>query len=331
MNHSQTEKHLHPSKSTPAAPRHLETTPGTVKRAAGKPSKPKTGAGKRPRKSLSFHRAAERRATMTGHGAAATDVLEIDYSQPEVQIQLTAGGQTLLHGPLATELMVDGKAVTARGDWKAVCPFGDEDGQYLELQLQITDKLRIDRQFFLSGDSHFVLIADAVISEGSASRIQHRVSLPLPANLKRKADVPTREWRLGPARLFPLWLPQERVHSTQGDCVEQGDKLNLSYTVAGPGLYLPTVIDWNPSRRRPAADWCSLTVTEPARVVSPTGAAGHRLRIGSEQLVFYRGLISTPEPRAMLGIHTWHESLFGWFKPNGQLVTLMATDADKPA
>jgi hypothetical protein len=264
---------------------------------------------------------------MTGAGGPRADCLTIDYQESTVSVNLSAGGQQLLLGSLVNELVIDGRPAAPRGDWKSVCAYGDDDGDYLELQLHLADSLRIDRQFFLSRHDHFALLADAVIAMG-AGRVEHRLRLPVAREARVEGDVPTREWRVGPARVFPLWLPQDRVLSAAGDCSRSESGLEMSYTVGGPGLYLPVIIDWHPRRRRAAAEWRSLTVSEPGVVVSPSGAAAHRLRIAAEQLLIFRGLAATHDPRAVLGLHTWYETLFGWFQPNGELIPLMATEVE---
>jgi hypothetical protein len=264
---------------------------------------------------------------MTGAGNRRVDSLRIDYRQPNVTVELAARGRSLLSGSITSELAIDGTMVEARGAWKSVCTYSDDDGDYLELQLCLAGSLRIDRQFFLSRHDQFALLADAVIATGSG-RVRHGLRLPVAKEASVTADVPTREWKIGQARCFPLWLPQDRVLSAAGDCNHNDGCLEMSYTVGGPGLYLPVIFDWHPRRRRAAADWRTLTVTEPGRVVSPSGAAGHRLRIGADQLLIFRGLAATHEARAVLGLHTWYETLFGWFQPDGELVPLMATEVE---
>ena len=266
-------------------------------------------------------------AELKAAGNSTPDAIRLDFSQPEMQFGLTAKSVPLFDGISTCQLTVDGRPAALKGPWSSALTYEDEDGEYLELQLFVNDRLRIDRHFFLSRRDCFAIIADAVIATGAA-QVEYRWNLPIANPSKAKGDVATREVQLGSARYFPLWLPQERVHSAAGNCTIAKQELALSYTVGGPGLYLPMVIDWNPKRRRAAAEWRTLTVTEPAKVVSPSGAAAHRLRLGKEQLFVFRGLAQSFDPRAVLGVHTWHETLFGWFLPNGNVKTLMATDVD---
>lgn len=266
-------------------------------------------------------------ATLNGAKGRRADSLKIEYRHPEMGIELWAGAHSLLSGRIKTELIVDRRSITPCGEWESVCWHSDDDGDYLELRLSVGESLRIERQFFLSRDDHFCLVADAVIATG-ASRVEHRLLLPVPKSARVEADVPTRECVLQPARVFPLWLPQDRIQSAAGACHESDGGLALSYAVAGPGLYLPLMLDWHPRRRRCAVEWRSLTVTEPGRVVSPGEAAGHRLRIGKNQLLLFRGLASSHEPRAVLGQHTWYETLIAKFDSDGDLDPIMATEVE---
>lgn len=264
---------------------------------------------------------------MIGADRRRADSLKVVYRQSDVAVDLSVAGEPLLGGSIVTELAVDGRCCVPRGKWDPVCWHSDDDGDYLELQLCLAGSLRIDRQFFLSRRDHFALLADAVIAPG-AGRVEHRLRLPLASGLLHESDVPTREWRLGKARAFPLWLPQDRVLSAAGDCCPNDGRLDLTYTVGGPGLYLPLFFDWHPRRRRAAVDWKSLTVTEPGRVISPSGAAGHRLRLGKDQLLIFRGLATSQEPRAVLGQHTWYETVIARFDSDGDLDPLMLTEAE---
>ena len=138
----------------------------------------------------------------------------------------------------------------------------------------------------------------------------------------------TRECAVGTARVFPVGLPQDRVLSTPGNCFENSGRLDLSQVAMGHGLYLPVVFDWHPRSRRAPADWRSLTVTEHGRVVSPDSAAGHRLRVGKEQLLIYRSLSDTREARAVLGQHTRYETVIGSIDA-GEMAPIIMVDANQ--
>jgi hypothetical protein len=261
----------------------------------------------------------------SGVGTSA-DRVDIVYHGLSVELDLAARGHSLLAGKIESELAVEGRDVATFGDWKAVCWSSDDDGDYLELQLCCSDNVRIDRQVLLSRRKHFALLADAVVT-AAPGRIDYRISLPVAGRTAIESDALTRECRIATARVFPVGLPQDRVLSTPGNCFENAGRLDLTQVAMGRGLYLPVVLDWHPRRRRTQADWRSLTVTELGRVVSPGLAAGHRLRLGKEQLLIYRSLVDTREPRAVLGQHTRYETVIGSIDA-GEMAPIIMVETD---
>jgi len=292
-----------------------------------RPRRTRAASGKQFALLPSFHSEPTREAILQSGPGRRADRMTIAYHGPSVEFDLVANGLTLLAGDFETEVVVDGVSIVARGDWTSSCWYGDDDCDFLELHLQCTDSLRIERQFLLSRRNHFALLAEAVIST-SATRIEARLKLPLFADVPATPDRTTRELQLGTARLFPLDLPQERVVSSPGEFRECDGRLELAQVSRGAAMYLPLVFDWNPRRRRAPADWRTLTVTEPRRIVSPDRAAGHRLRLGKEQWLFYRSLAPTIEARAVLGHHTRYETLVGTFDSNGDVDPIVMVEAD---
>jgi hypothetical protein len=275
----------------------------------------------------SSHSDSNREAILLGGAGTRADRLSISYDGLLVEFELSARGRSLLEGTFQSQLVVDGVPVTTSGHWNSVCWSSDDDGDYLELQLLCSDGLRIDRQVLLSRRRHFALLADAVVST-DPGRIEYCISLPVAGGTQMAADLKTREFRVGTARVFPVGLPQDRVLSTSGNCFDEPGRLVLTQQALGRGLYLPVVFDWHPRRRRAKADWRSLTVTQLGRVISPGGAAGYRLRVGQRQLLVYRSLVETGEPRAVLGQHTRYETVIGSFEA-GQFDPIIMVETDQ--
>ncbi|MFO0918734.1 MAG: hypothetical protein U0872_10525 [Planctomycetaceae bacterium] len=101
----------------------------------------------------------------------------------------------------------------------------------------------------------------------------------------------------------------------------------MQQTGRGDGLYAPLIFDWHPARTRPPALWRTLTVTEAGKVVGRDIAAGHRLQIGKPQLLVYRSLSTSQTARAVLGHHTFRESVIARFDADGDVETIMHVDA----
>jgi hypothetical protein len=143
-------------------------------------------------------------------------------------------------------------------------------------------------------------------------------------------ETATREMRLKAGkqtiRVFPLALADDRVQSTPHECTVEDRHVVLHQIGAGNGLYAPLVLDWRPTRSRKPALWRTLTVTEAANVVGRDVAAGYRLQIGDFQLLIYRSLAAMKSPRAVLGHHTFHESVIARFLRNGDVEPIMNVD-----
>jgi hypothetical protein len=156
-------------------------------------------------------------------------------------------------------------------------------------------------------------------------------------------------------RCYPLALPQDRLYGTTGDlrcaadrsagpdatgngqvaadgsCArhECGDGetcgLELRQESVG-GLFAPLVLDWSPKRAEAPVDWRTLTVTEDGRVLRADSASGHRVRVGKQQWIVYRALTKGEQPRAVLGLHTAHETVVGRFETTGHVTPLLLVE-----
>ncbi len=276
-----------------------------------------------------FHSESGREALLqTGTGSRADRII-VAYHAGTVEFALAGRGRPLLGGTLASRLFLDASPVELQGEWKSVCWHSDGDADYLELQLCCDNGVRIDRQFLLSRGGHFALIADAVICK-TPGRLDYGLHLPLAETVRLTADGPTRECRISApgttARAFPLGFPQDRVVSAPGSLSAEGGALEVTQVAAGGALYAPLLLDWHPKRIRPAAEWRSLTVSEQGQAVSADRAVGFRLRVGSQQLLLYRSLALTDEPRAVLGYHTRYETVIGHFGRTGEVDPIMMVE-----
>jgi hypothetical protein len=120
-------------------------------------------------------------------------------------------------------------------------------------------------------------------------------------------------------------LPDDLVISTPGRFGPRGENLELRQEAIG-GLYAPVVIDWSPENRRSYAEWRTLTVSENGSAVKSSAASGHRLRIGDQQLLFYRRTNRSEESHAVLGHHTTHETVIGKFDQFGDVAPILLVE-----
>lgn len=243
---------------------------------------------------------------------AAADLVALTHDKPAMQLSVCAKGMPVVRGAWATRLEVSGKTVALTGGWSCSCWYSDKDGDFIELE-QTTGNVRLTRQIFLSRTEAFLLLMDAVRTTRTGA-LRYESCLPLAQRVMARADFISREWRLHtgnlPVRVFPVSLEFDRVQSCAGGCdVVDG---TFQFTAEGKTtVNTALVMDWHPDRSAEDAEWTRLTVTENRKVVSSTGAAAFRLRLGKHQVVSYRNTDGSRELRAVLGQHTGRETLIG--------------------
>jgi hypothetical protein len=256
------------------------------------------------------------------------DLLAIVHTGVSPQIEFSTFGRPVFAGDWSLSIRIDGEPVVITPEWEAVSWFNDKDADYLELEWPNELGVTVCRQVLLTRGDHQVMLADAVSTpKRPGSRIDVESSLPLAAGVTVETLRPLREMRLEagglPLRCLPVALPPNRIDQAPGACDEdEPGRLVLRQSGVG-GVYAPLVLDSHPERRSAHVDWRSLTVTENHRRLGQAEASGHRLRIGSRQLLIYRGLDGSKATRAVLGHHHASESVIGRFTKTGDVEPLV--------
>ncbi|MCA9097977.1 MAG: hypothetical protein KDA36_06315, partial [Planctomycetaceae bacterium] len=194
-------------------------------------------------------------------------------------------------------------------------------------RLDLSGGGQLDRQILMPRKGHYAIFAEAV-TKLPAGRFEHEMRIPVPPGLKIEQDQKTREYRLVGdnliARFFPLTLPQSKIDSTPGSITLEDRELVIRTVAEGTGLYVPFILDWDRSRTHASAVWRTLTVTENLEAVRRDVAAGFRLKLDQQhQLLLYRSLKLSHEPRACLGFQTRYETAIARLNPNGDILPLM--------
>lgn len=301
-------------------------TGGATRAAKSKPTS-KGEKGAKPARGK--HVEKDRRAVLAAATGESADRMEVEYSQGQVVLSFAVGERPVFAGAWEAELqMADGSAIPAKGAWESVCWHSDSDGDYLELQLQPAEGLRIDRMLFVSRDGEFALLADAVISEsGAPAVVNYTTTIPLAAQLTADISTETRERVLKAkgmsARLFPLGLGSDPADGSGGSLEIHGDTLKLEQSIVGGNVWVPLLIDWNSSRAKKPAVWRRLTVSESRVVIGPHQASAARWQCGGEHLLCYRALTTPELARAVLGLHTWYETVVARIPKPGTYTSLV--------
>lgn len=272
-------------------------------------------------------------ACLRNNWLPASDACVITHNEGAPALDLSAFGESLCSGEWEIEVWQNESRVVPEKDaeWVCACWQSDEDGDYMEIQLQMTKTVKVSRYLFLSRNDHFLMAGDCVEGAAGAS-LSWQSKIPLAKHVKIKIDQTTREVALKGSKLksrfFPMAFEQDRVNRAVGNMeFDDANRLVLTYAPKGSAFFAPVFFDWSPNRQKKAADWRSLTVSEDGRRVPSAESSGHRLRIGSSQWLLYHRILNNEEPQSVLGLHTLYETVLGEFSSQGHVTPLIEVEA----
>lgn len=270
-----------------------------------------------------------RLAVLRSDWSASSATVTIAHHQPLPQLDVTLAGAPLLHGDWGLDVRMGSTALELADEWSCVCWESEPEADFAELQMEGPGKLRLERLVLLSRKDQFLLLADA-ISGIPRGPVALRSRLPLAAGVnvtwtpgQRDAQLVQASTR---ARLLPLGLPCDVVHSTPHHCEVREHGLVLEQQAFGQGLFAPLLIDFHPARKKHPLEWKKLTVSEAGQVVPEDYAAAYRWRIGKEQWLLYRSLKPAKVPRAVLGYHTANGFVAGRFDKQGDVDSIVMVE-----
>ncbi|MDZ4821081.1 MAG: hypothetical protein SGJ20_19105 [Planctomycetota bacterium] len=229
--------------------------------------------------------------------------LAVTYHDRTMRGELTLGRQRLICGDWNFTATVNGQQIQNSDDWTEVCWVRDEDVVYLELQLDLSANLKLQRQMCLARKDRFLMVADALIGK-EPHGLEYEVRLPLDTGITARPAEETREISLWDeeqpvAVVLPLALPEWKSDTRGGSLSVIGDELVLRQSQTGSSLFAPLWIDLAPQPRH-VVTWRQLTVAEERVNVSRDSAVGYRVRLNKSQWLMYRALAKISN-RTVLG------------------------------
>ncbi len=175
-----------------------------------------------------------------GWDKSASRVL-VDYSQPEVRIEVESCGRTLLSGGWETETSFNGQQLHAEGEWDQQCWYSDDDCDFLDLSIDLNEGARLERQLFLGKDDGFLLAFDILHDPaGSKGEWRHTMRLPIFAGVQFAPQDETRDGSLvngkgtPRASVLPLALAEWRVEPRYGELSVVDNRLELTQHAERP-------------------------------------------------------------------------------------------------
>jgi hypothetical protein len=254
------------------------------------------------------------------------------------EIELVSSGHVAASGAWRFEISQQGQQLEPVSNWESSCWYTDEDVDYLELQIELTGCVKLQRQIVLAREDRFLLLADALISP-QRGNLEYRSILPLAPKVEFLAAAESREGLLVHGRkatpggkpatsarplaqVMPLALPEWRTEKNGGELRVIPEGLELRQTTADQRMYAPLFIDLNGGRFRRRMTWRQLTVAEALRQVPSDAAIGFRVAIGDQQWIIYRALAARGN-RTLLGHNLATESLIARFGKDGEVTSIV--------
>ena len=262
-------------------------------------------------------------ATMRTVWQSSAARLAVRYPRNVLNAELAVGQQVVFSGNVMPSIQVEGSPLHVESAWEEVCWETDDDMDYMELECELSDDWKIQRQFLLARRDMFAFTADVLLGPKVSSVKYHR-RLPLVEGvLLEQPDETTEAMILGDKQLgtvIPISLPEWR--SAQRESRLRVEPARLEITTRARSLYAPLFFDLDPARRRKALTWRQLTVAEELQPVSPEVAVAYRVQVGKKQWVIYRSL-DKPGNRTFLGQNLISEFLVARFKSDGEIEPLI--------
>jgi hypothetical protein len=248
--------------------------------------------------------------------------IAVAYADDPVHIDLSVGGEQVFAGAWMTSTICDGKPVRAVGDWEFLCWEKNKRHDFLEIGIQLTEGLRLERQLVFGRADRVLYLCDIIISnDGTRRMIQHSLSLSLAGNAQWRPQLETRDGTLKcrkqRAAVLPLALQEWRSDPRGGSLEVQNGRLTLSQETHGRALCCPLFFDLDRKRAKKDRTWRQLTVGENLEVVPHDVAVGYRVQSGDDQWLFYRSLAPVGN-RTLLGHNIAGEFCAGRFLETGK-------------
>jgi hypothetical protein len=257
--------------------------------------------------------------------SATSDQLAVTYHGGQLKWELNTGNTTLWSGQGDPEIRIDSRPLKPAGGWNEVCWVSNEDGDYLEIEMEMEGGRTVQRQMLLARLDRFLFVSDVVLGE-EESEIEYCHRIPLHAGVRFRPAKLTCEGHLHTKRrmaiVLPLLLPEWRNERPPGSLEQVGEYLQYQVRTRARRLYAPLFFDLSPTRQQQQLTWRRLTVAQQLEVQKTDVAAGYRVQVGKHQWLVYRSL-TPPANRTLLGQNISCDFVVGRFSSGGTVDNLV--------
>ncbi len=244
----------------------------------------------------------------------------IDFSSDVIWLDVVANdGKRILCGDWDVEIFRNGNQLQTDVSWQEVCWFTDDDVDYLELECEVENVCKIQRQVMLMRDEGVVYFADALIAQ-NPEHWSVKSTWTLSSDMEFRSEPKTTEGRLvragsehlTEALLLPVAMPEWRRSPSHSRMECNGTLLSMQCETRAKNLYNPLVMSLRGIEASPAYTWRQLTIAEELRNQPREIAEAYRVQVNRDQWVFYRSLTPCAR-RTVMGLHLNTEFYAGRF------------------
>ena len=118
--------------------------------------------------------------------------LAVLFAGQTCEIELVASGQVAASGAWRFEIAQQGQQLQPVSPWESICWYTDDEVDYLELEIELTAGVKLQRQIVLAREDRFLFLADALMSP-QPGNLEYRTVLPLARNVEFRGAGESRE------------------------------------------------------------------------------------------------------------------------------------------
>ena len=244
----------------------------------------------------------------------------VDFSADVIWLDVIGNdGQRIMSGDWDVEIFQNQKPLQTDVSWQEVCWFTDDDVDYLELECEVENVCKIQRQVMLMRDEGVVYFADALIAQ-APDQWSVKSTWTISNDIELRSEPKTTEARLvragnenqTSALLLPVAMPEWRRSPNHSRMECTGQTLTLQCDTSAKNLYNPLVMSLRGIESTPAYTWRQLTIAEELQNQPRHIAEAYRVQVNRDQWVFYRSLTPCAR-RTVMGLHLNTEFYAGRF------------------
>ena len=226
------------------------------------------------------------------------------------------------------DVSINGKRLQPCGAWEEAATHFDEDIDYIELEILLSDQVRVQRQIMLLHDDEVIMIADSIFVD-SKERVDYQNQIQLGLGVSCLQETENNEIYLQQkkicALLLPLGLSEWKSQRSDDGFLASEGSIKLCQSVFGKTLYAPLIINVNPKESVKPRTWRRLTVAEKLEIVGHDVARSFRVRMGDRQWILYKSF-AAPGNRTFFGQNMNGDFFVGRVEEDGKVEELLSLE-----